>query len=71
MLTVPAAIPVTTPKTGCTVAMEADPVVQVPPAVPLLSVMFDSVQTDAEPVIPVGGALTQTTVAVLQPVGRM
>ncbi len=65
---VPPVMPVTIPVVGVTVAFPTAPLVQVPPAGELISVMFALTHTVDGPVIAEGSALTVNTVRAAHPV---
>jgi hypothetical protein len=65
---VPAATPLVTPVVETTLAIEVLLLVQVPLAVPSVSVVVAPAQADAVPPMAAGEALTVTTFETMQPV---
>ena len=63
----PTAVPFTTPVVTPTLAIEGDPLLQLPPVVVLLSVIVEPRQTEEGPVIDPGAACTETTTVAKQP----
>ena len=64
-------MPVTTPVTISTYAIDGSPLVHVPPAIASLSVVVSPTHKFSVPVIPGGGGFTVIPVVERQPVGSV
>ena len=71
MVGLPAEIPTSTPVVGTTVACAVLLLLQVPPAVPLASVIAEFTHTGAIPVMAPGFGLIVSDAVIIQPVGKV